>query len=306
MKRSKGRALDGMLLLDKPIGFSSNQALQTARRIFDARKAGHTGNLDVLASGLLPICFGEATKFSAYLLDARKRYAAEVTLGYVSATGDAEGERAIGGLVPPLTQEGLAVLLSGFVGETSQVPPMYSALKHCGQPLYRLARQGIEIPRAERRITIHSLDLLAFDAGRLWLQVDCSKGTYIRTLAEDIGARLGCGAYLSALKRLSVGPFTIESAWTLADLQAKGPSRENLDACLLAVDAAMTHIPVIELTVENAAKVRSGQAVILAKPPASTGMVRIYDPAAQFLGLGQVLDDGWLKPQRLVHADPQQ
>ncbi|MBN9421674.1 MAG: tRNA pseudouridine(55) synthase TruB, partial [Candidatus Accumulibacter sp.] len=242
-KRSWQR-VDGVLLLDKPSGMTSNDALQKARRLFSAAKAGHTGTLDPLATGLLPVCFGEATKFSSDLLDADKTYEADVLFGVTTDTGDAQGavleQRAVA-----FDRAALDAVLERFRGPISQIPPMYSALKRDGKPLYELARQGIEVERAARAVTIHELALLSFEGERCRLRVCCSKGTYIRTLAEDIGAALGCGAHLTALRRTVVGPLTLIGAATLDELAALDESARPLH--LQAPDALLQTLPVVRL-----------------------------------------------------------
>jgi tRNA pseudouridine 55 synthase len=239
LSRRRFRKLNGILLLDKALGVSSNKALQDARFLFQAEKAGHTGSLDPLASGMLPVCFGEATKVSAFLLDSDKRYVTTATLGYVSTTGDAEGEKLNPRSIPDISDTELEAVLVQFRGEISQIPPMYSALKKDGQPLYKLARQGLEVERAARDITIHSLTVLERTENTLTLDVVCSKGTYIRTLVEDIGERLGCGAYVSMLRRESVDPFGALRMYRLEELRTLAEqSVEALDAVLLPLDTA--------------------------------------------------------------------
>ena len=245
------RDIDGILLLDKPGGISSNKALQTARFLFKANKAGHTGSLDPLATGMLPICFGEATKFSAYLIDAGKTYRAVCQLGRTTTTADAEGEITSENAVQ-VSIEDITRVLSQFVGCIDQIPPMYSAVKHRGQRLYRLARKGKEVERNARIIEIYSLQLVALEGSQLEIDVHCSKGTYIRTLAEDIGNALGCGAYLASLRRTGVEPFWHRTSYSLDDLRElyeQGP--DYLDRCLLPVNSALVNLP--ELIVETAA-----------------------------------------------------
>ena len=287
-----------MLLLDKPSGMSSNTALQRARRLFSAAKAGHTGTLDPLATGLLPLCFGEATKFSADLLDADKTYEAELRFGVTTETGDAEG-----GVLEtrPVTFSGtaLAAALDAFRGPIRQVPPMYSALKRDGKPLYVLARQGIEVERQARDVTIHALELLGHAGETCCLRVACSKGTYIRTLATDLGERLGCGAHLTALRRTAVGSLTLETAWTLEALEAQDETtRESL---LLPPDGLLQNLPRAELAAETALRFCHGNPVSFDAAGGAPGRWRVYADG-RLLGLGELTNDGVLKPSRLIAA----
>jgi tRNA pseudouridine55 synthase len=298
MATRKGRPVDGILLLDKAVGVSSNQALQEVKRLYHARKAGHTGSLDCLAGGLLPICFGEATKVSGYLLDADKRYWAKCQLGIETTTGDAEGEVAASAPIPALDRQRLEEMLAGFLGAQDQVPPMHSAIKQGGQPLYKLAHRGITVARAARRVTIHEIQLLDFNKETLELDIRCSKGTYIRTLVEDIGWALGSCAFLAGLRRLGAGHFRIEQAVTYAELQAN-PDLAELDKRLLATDKALAHKPDVALTEDAAHYMRRGQPVMVPHAPLD-GIVRLYDSHRRFLGVGQVLDDGRIAPYRLL------
>ncbi|MBS0336048.1 MAG: tRNA pseudouridine(55) synthase TruB [Proteobacteria bacterium] len=289
------RRVSGVLLLDKPVGISSNHALQAVKRLFRAEKAGHAGTLDPLASGLLPILLGDATRFSGYLLNAEKGYAAEIRLGATTTTGDAEGEVLVRRPVH-VERPGLEATLRGFLGPQSQVPPMYSALKRDGQPLYVLARRGETVERAARNIEIVSLDLEAFEGDRVAISVTCSKGTYIRTLAEDIGEALGCGAHLSALRRTATGAFRIAEAVTL---EALGRMDEGgRDALLRPVDLILAQLPPVVLEEAVAARFCHGQAVQLDAVPG--GVSRVYGPAARFLGLGEDGGGGRLIPKRLL------
>lgn len=297
----RGRPIDGILLLDKPPGISSNGALQRVKSLFEARKAGHTGNLDIPASGLLPICLGEATKLSGFLLDAPKRYQARCVLGLRTTTGDAEGEVCQRRPVPPLSREGLEEVLAGFLGTITQVPPMHSAIKHQGQPLYKLAHRGVEVERSPRTVTIYELRLIELAGETFVIDVRCSKGTYIRTLAEDIGGALGCGAHVASLRRLAVGPFDVDDAVDLSALEAtkaKG-GLEALDRRLLEMDSAVAHQPDVALTEDLSYYVTRGQAVVVPHAP-TRGWVRLYDAQRRFLGMGQVLDDGRIAPRRLL------
>ncbi len=301
---SKGQHINGIFLLDKGTGRSSNSELQRARSIFDARKAGHTGSLDPLASGLLPICFGEATKVSAYLLDGDKRYQVKVRLGVVTDSGDREGAIISEKPVPSFTQADLDALLKSFEGEISQVPPMYSALKHNGQRLYKLARQGLEVERKARKITIRDLQLISFDEASLELDVLCSKGTYIRTLAEDIGEKMGCGAHVEVLRRTEVNCFNVEKALTLGQLEEiamEGP--EALKMVLLPVDAAILDWPKVELSESLSWHIKQGQAVECpgVKSEEDDALIRVYGPSQDFIGLGKVDGKGCLAPKRLFN-----
>ena len=300
-RRLPRREVHGILLLDKPERMTSNHALQQVKRLFNAKKAGHTGSLDPLASGLLPICFGEATKLCAFLLDADKEYAVTCRLGVRTATGDAEGEAVEQRPVPALTPARIEEALSKFRGEISQVPPMYSALKHQGRRLYDLAREGIEVSRKPRQVVIHALTLQSFDADSMTLGVRCSKGTYIRTLAEDIAQALGTCGHVSALRRLALGPYGGTLAMhPLAALQSHPGGEPALKEMLLPADSAVGHWPAVKLGTDAAWYFMRGQAVIVpAAPP--RGWVRVYAPE-RFLGLGEVRDDGRITPRRLLNA----
>jgi tRNA pseudouridine55 synthase len=301
---AKGQHISGILLLDKGTGYSSNSELQRARSIFNARKAGHTGSLDPLASGLLPVCFGEATKVSAYLLDGDKRYQVKVRLGVVTDSGDREGAIISEKPVPLFTQADLDEILKPFEGEISQVPPMYSALKHNGQRLYKLARQGLEVERKIRKVTIRQLQLISFDEASLELNVLCSKGTYIRTLAEGIGEKMGCGAHVEVLRRTEVNCFNIEKALTLGQLEgiAKEGS-EALKAVLLPVDAAILDWPKVELSEPLAWHIKQGQAINCPgfKSEEDDALVRLYSSSRDFIGLAKLDGEGRLAPKRLFN-----
>lgn len=296
-KRKSGLNVHGIILLDKRLGVSSNRALQEVRRLFNANKAGHTGSLDPLATGLLPLCFGEATKVSAMMLDDNKRYQAVVRLGVMTDTGDAEGEIIEQKPVPELSLEMIEDCLSHFMGEIDQVPPMYSALKLNGKKLYELAREGKTVERKARRITIFDLKLLGFTTDTLMLDVFCSKGTYIRSLAEDIGHRLGCGGTIAGLRRTQSGQFKIEQALTIEQYQAMTP--EQLNACLLAVDQPLQDLPIIQLSAQQAVSVKHGQQ-ITHEAQALHGMVRMYSEQV-FLGLGEMLLNGKLVPKKIFN-----
>ncbi|MFC4161171.1 tRNA pseudouridine(55) synthase TruB [Chitinimonas lacunae] len=300
-KRSK-RRLDGVLLFDKPIGMSSNQALQKARWLFCAEKGGHTGVLDPLATGLLPLCFGEATKFAQRMLDADKRYIATVRLGMTTTTGDAEGEVVLNRPVA-VTPTALTAALAGFVGPIEQTPPMYSALKHQGKALYEYARDGIEIERAARSVTIYAIELLEFDgAATFRIDVRCSKGTYIRTLAEDVGEKLGCGAHLIGLRRTETAGFRLTEAVTLEALEAM--SEAERDALLLPPDALLADLPELTLDAALTARMRHGMSVRYPGKSAIIPALRLYgdvgDGSRCFLGLGELTEDEIVHPRRLL------
>jgi len=300
-RRPQGRPVSGILLLDKPVGMTSNAALQVVKRLMRARKAGHTGSLDPLASGLLPICLGEATKVSAYLLDADKHYWVRIRLGVTTTTGDADGEVQETRPVAPFDAARLEEVLAGMRGEIDQVPPMYSALRHKGKRLYQLAREGIEVERAPRRITIHALDALSLAADEIELAVHCSKGTYVRTMAEEIGTALGCGAHVIGLRRTGVGPYTESGMLTLDALRDEaeaGP--ESLDHHLLPIVSALAHWPQVRLSPDAAYYLRQGQAVVVPRAPTSGWLCLFADDGA-FIGVGQVQDDGRVAPRRLFN-----
>lgn len=301
MARNKGRDISGILLLDKPAGLTSNAALQAVKRLYRARKAGHTGSLDPLATGLLPLCFGEATKVSSFLLGADKRYAVTCRLGVVTETGDAEGRVREEHDVPVFTDSDLESVLVRFRGEIQQIPPMYSAVKHKGERLYRLARQGVEVERAPRQVWIHELRVLARSATEVQLEVACSKGSYVRTLVEDIGAALGPGAHVSALRRTGLGPFEAPRMHTLDTLEsAVEQGVDALDALLLPLEAALTQWPDLHLSADVAFYLRQGQPVFVPRAPEAGGWVRLYGQGGRFLGMGTVLDDGRVAPKRLL------
>lgn len=298
-RRPPSRPVHGILLLDKPLGLSSSQALQQVRFLLKAEKAGHTGSLDPLASGMLPLCFGEATKLSAYLLEADKRYLTTATLGQVSTTGDSEGELSEPAPIPELSRDSVESVLASFRGEIEQIPPMYSALKKDGKKLYELARQGIEIERASRTVTISELTLVDFDEQHLKLDVSCSKGTYIRTLVEDIGQALGCGAYVSALHRVEVYPFNGLRTYSLDELRELSDQGgvAALDQCLLPMDAALPHLPSVTLNEAQVAKIQLGQKIRCEQP--SVPLIKLYDEAGVFIGLGEISAHITLQPKRV-------
>jgi len=297
-KRKSGRDIHGILLLDKRLGVSSNKALQEVRRLFNANKAGHTGSLDPLASGLLPLCFGEATKVSAMMLDDNKRYRVVIQLGVQTDTGDAEGNVIDEKPVPELSAHQIEHCLQHFIGEIEQIPPMYSALKHQGKKLYELAREGKTVVRKARKITIFELLLLQANKDLLTLDVFCSKGTYIRSLAEDIGEYLGCCATVKELRRTASGQFSIDQAFTLEQLQALAESA--LQDVLIDVDKPLEAMPAVHLSSEQAGCIRQGQRLIVNE--SIQGMVRMYYEQV-FLGLGEMLLDGKLAPKKLFRLN---
>lgn len=294
-RRPPRRQVDGVLLLDKPPGMSSNTALQAARRLFNASKAGHTGTLDPLATGLLPLCFGEATKFASELLHADKAYRATVRLGIATDTADAEGT-VISQCDIHVSEAELSTVLQRFRGDIEQMPPMYSALKRDGKPLYEYARQGVELERPLRQVTISRLDLLSFDGRDAVVDVACSKGTYIRTLAADIGTALGCGAHLLALRRTRVADLTIEEAVSLDAIEALPAS--DRDALLAPLDALVANLRQVQLNVGDSARMRHGQAIPWSGRAGER--LRMFSDEHAFLGVGTVTEEGMLQAQRLV------
>jgi tRNA pseudouridine55 synthase len=293
--RKAWRVVNGVLLLDKPAGVSSNRALQSARRIFGAAKAGHTGTLDPCATGLLVVLFGEATKFAGALLGADKIYLATIRLGVTTSTGDAEGE-ILSTCNPDVTREAVDRVVASFVGEIDQVPPRHSALKKDGKPYYAYARAGQEIERQPRKIAVHRLDVRSFDGRTIALEAHVGTGTYVRTLAEDIGAQLGCGGHLAALRRTQVGPFRLTDALTLEDLEAMPP--EALLGSLRTLDELLDGLPQVVLSSPASRRFTQGQSVEHSGGDFQ-GQVRVYGPDAAFLGRGRIMD-GRLHPDRLV------
>lgn len=297
--RAPRRDIDGIILLDKPEGLSSNAALQRVRRAFSARKAGHTGSLDPLASGLLPVCLGQATKASGLLLDADKTYRFRVALGRSTTTGDREGDTAECKPVPAPGDAALRAAAAVFLGESEQVPPMYSALKHDGQRLYRLARSGVEVPRAPRRIRIDRLDLLDAGDGSPEFEVTCSKGTYVRSLAEDLARALGTVGHVASLRRLTLGPFADGRMHSLEAIERAAEAGTGLADFLLPVDVALPALPAIRLGAVEQASVLHGRPVPMAGPGDSR--VRMYGVDGRFLGVGRMSAEGaCLAPERLM------
>jgi tRNA pseudouridine55 synthase len=306
-RRFKGRDVHGILLLAKPSGITSNDALQQVKRIYNAAKAGHTGALDPLATGMLPICLGEATKFSQFLLDADKRYQVTAKLGERTNTSDSDGT-IISTRPLAFTESQLQQALARFRGDSLQVPSMFSALKHQGKPLYEYAREGIEIEREARPITVYELNVLEFSGDKLVLDIHCSKGTYIRTIIDDLGELLGCGAHVTQLHRSQVARYPAEHMLTIEQLQAifdrckaEGrPPREELDPLLLPMDTAVDSLPEVNMSAVVASYVNQGQAVQVPQAPAS-GFVRMtVGDEREFIGVGEIDTDGKVAPRRLV------
>jgi len=294
-KKSLKREIDGVFLLNKPLGFSSNQALKKIQWLFNAKKAGHTGTLDPMASGLLPICIGEATKFSHRLLEANKTYIATIQLGVTTTTGDQEGE-VVSQKDVILKPNQLEETLQKFTGDITQIPPMFSALKFEGKPLYEYARQGIEIERKSRQVTIYDITLNKIEESIVILEVSCSKGTYIRTLAEDIGHALGCGAYLKGLERTQTGNFQLSDALTIEAIEAM--SMASREKTLLPVDALLEGLSSIKLTLTETEAIKKGQAIDFNGK--NDNELRLYGASGQFLGVGQPDLQGRLFPKRLI------
>lgn len=307
-RRNRGRSVNGIFLLNKPLHLSSNQALQRVKNFFDANKAGHTGALDPLATGVLPICLGEATKFSQFLLDSDKHYRSTFTLGMATETGDCDGATRSEADASAITEEQIEAALEPFRGDIQQVPSMYSALKHNGQPLYKLARQGIEVEREARSITVHKYQILAFRPGQraeVDVEVHVSKGTYVRSLAEDLGRALGCGAHVSALHRHIAGPFTEQDTVTLPELEKLRESYEapKLDYLLKPMDIAVADRMAVELSETTATYFQLGQEVMSTEAfrnGQEGDIVRVFREGGVFLGVATVTDDGKIAPKRLV------
>lgn len=300
-RQNRGRDINGILLLDKPAGVTSNGALQMVKRMFAAAKAGHTGSLDPLATGMLPICFGEATKFSQYLLDADKSYRVTAKLGVTTETGDADGE-VVETRPVQLSEADVLRAMDNYLGDIEQIPSMYSAIKHQGTPLYKLARQGIEVERKPRPVTIHRLEFLGLEGDELEFEVDCTKGTYVRSLVEDIGRDLGCGGHVTVLRRLSAGPYPAERMLTLEQLgEIKDEAGfAGIDEKLLPLSTAVADWPRAELGDNAAWYMLQGQPVMADVRPRD-GWVGVYQASdGAFLGVGEVLEDGRIAPRRLV------
>lgn len=303
MVSKKWRQVDGIVLLNKPLGLSSNQALQKVRRIYQAEKAGHTGALDPLATGMLPLCFGEATKFSQFLLDANKRYITTITLGIRTTTGDVEGDILTESPAPVLTEAELENILDRFRGNIEQIPPMYSALKHEGRPLYEYARQGIVIERKRRQVNIANLTLLERTDNSITLDISCSKGTYIRTIGEDIGEALGCGAHLKSLHRVSSAGYNSADMMPLEQFESISEQGESaIDAYLLPMDTAVMHLNRVELSAPEVKDMLNGRVVSRETDLNEDDLVRMYTENDQsFIGLGRIRV-GEIKPHRLINT----
>lgn len=299
-KRKKGRSIDGIVILDKAIGISSNRALQEVKRIFDAQKAGHTGSLDPLATGVLPLCLGEATKVSQFLLDSDKKYRTTLKLGVRTDSGDSEGNVLESCADFQVTEKQIEDALSRFKGEIDQVPPMYSALKVNGVPLYKMARKGQTIEREARQITVYSIELTAFEGDELELEIACSKGTYIRTIADDLGQALECGAHIIALRRTQAGAFTEADCVTTEQLKEESESGglSVIDEHLIPMDKAIADLPEVVLPSITATFIKNGQPVLVRHLP-EEGLVRLYEEE-QFIGIGCIDDDGKVAPRRLI------
>ena len=302
-QKNRGRPLNGILLLDKPLDYSSNEALQDIKRMYNAQKAGHTGSLDPRATGLLPICFGEATKISAFLLNSDKSYLTECQLGIKTETGDTEGDIIEQRDVPDLTLEQVNEVVQSFVGEIQQMPPMYSALKKEGVPLYKLAREGVEVERELRTVNIYSITGVALEGDKLSFTVDCSKGTYIRTLAEDIGEKLGCGAHVTVLRRGDVGIFRLEDAVSFDQIKQLRDEKAfaAMDELIMPMEEALAEWPDLQLTNDAAYYLRQGQPVLVPKAP-TEGWVRLFEKEGGFIGVGQIQDDGLVAPRRMMNV----
>lgn len=306
-RRRKGRAINGVLLLDKTTGISSNDILQKVKRLYFAEKAGHTGALDPLATGMLPICLGEATKFSQFLLDSDKRYRVIAKLGQRTDTSDSDGQ-VVETRPVNVQRETLLTHVASFQGQTWQVPSMFSALKHQGKPLYEYARQGIEVAREARKINVYEITLHRFEGDEVEMEVHCSKGTYIRTIVDDLGERLGCGAHVTMLRRIGVANYPYQSMVTLEQLNAlveevqgeESEKYQRLDELLLPMDTAVQDLPEVNLIAELAHMVQHGQAVQVFGAP-TEGLVRMTEgEQRRFLGVGQIDQDGKVAPKRLV------
>jgi len=298
-RNKKGRPITGIIVIDKPTGRSSNHVLQQVKRLFDAKKAGHTGSLDPLATGVLPICLGEATKLSAYLLDGDKRYHVTCQLGTITDSGDSDGTILEQLPIPEITEQGLLKVIEQFKGEQQQVPPMYSALKHKGQPLYKFARQGIEIERKSRSVKIYDITLIAFDQNSFTLDVRCSKGTYIRTLVEDISQALGTGGHVTMLRRVESAGYKIEDAVSIEEIEAiaeKGLTA--LDDMLLPSEDALPDWPSVAVNEQQVLALRQGQTAQVSDVFKSA-QIRLFDQENTFLGLGEMTESGTVSPKRV-------
>lgn len=298
-KNRRGRDVQGILLLDKPRGLTSNAALQEAKQAYKANKAGHTGSLDPIATGLLPLCFGEATKVSSFFLNADKRYKSIFSLGMATDTGDAEGQELSTTEVRDVSDDMIEYALREFSGSFEQIPPMYSAIKFQGQPLYKLARKGIEVERKPRQVTVYELSFTRLDRENIEIDLHCSSGFYVRSLAHELGQKLGCGAHVSSLQRTGVGQFSLREAISLDRLRGESDLRA-LDKLLVPMDSGLKHLPGVNLSDDAAYYLCRGRPVKAANVP-HDGWVRLYTDEAGFLGVGKVLDDGRVAPKRLFN-----
>ena len=294
------KQINGILLLDKPPGITSNHALQKVKRLFQAKKAGHTGSLDPIATGMLPICFGQATKFSQFLLSSDKHYYVTARLGVTTTTGDCEGEVVTKRSIETITASAIEAVLNDFIGESEQIPPMYSALKYHGKPLYELARAGIEVEREARKINIYSLTIENWNGREAQFHVHCSKGTYVRTLIADIGERLACGAHVVGLRRSMVSMYQQAAMHTLDSLEKIASDGAALSACLLPMESAVEGFPEVKLTTAAAFYLRTGQSVRASSSLLTNEFVRLISEDRRFLGIGMVMPDGRIKPVRLL------
>ena len=302
-RRKRGRNIHGIILLDKPQGESSNASLQKVKRLLNASKAGHTGSLDPLATGVLPLCFGEATKISQFLLDSDKAYRTKIKLGIKTASGDSQSEIVQECEDFSVSEAELKKALEQFRGEIEQIPSMYSALKHEGTPLYKLARQGKSVERKVRKVTIYNLEVLSFTGREVELEIHCSKGTYVRSIADDLGDVLGCGGHVIELRRIKAGPFTLDQCITHEELasQVEKGGESGADNNLIPADLAVTDLPKVSLSIDTAFYVKQGQPVIVSHLP-TEGLVRLYEEE-NFIGIGVILDDGRVAPKRLMLPD---
>jgi tRNA pseudouridine55 synthase len=293
--------LHGILLLNKPLNVTSNAAIQQAKFLFATKKAGHTGSLDPLATGMLPICFGEATKFSRFLLESDKSYRVTAQLGIKTSTGDKEGEVIATRPVPSITTHQLENIFKNFTGSIQQIPPMHSALKYQGKPLYELARKGIEIERQPRTIQIYKIQLLDMQPDQFTIDVHCSKGTYVRTLIEDIGEQLNCGAHVAVLHRTAVAPYDNKNMHTFEDLKvAQQEGEAALKKLLLPIETALQQLPQTRLSPNSAFYFCQGQAVTVPQLPNTDGFISVFSATQKFIGIGQIIEDGRLTPRRLI------
>ncbi|WP_448555914.1 tRNA pseudouridine(55) synthase TruB [Thalassotalea montiporae] len=305
-KRRKGRAVNGIVLLDKPLEISSNKALQQVRGIYFAQKAGHTGALDPLATGMLPICLGEGTKFSQFLLDTDKTYIVTAKLGVRTTTSDADGE-VVSTKPVDVTDAGILIAVDKFRGKSKQIPSMYSALKYQGQPLYKYAREGIEVPREARDIEVFRLEVLRIDGDEIDMELHVSKGTYIRTIVDDLGELLGCGAHVSMLRRVSVGSYPRDKMVTIEQLEEKLQQAKTegvapstyLDELLLPMETALEGMPKVEVDDASVVYLRHGNPVQASGAPLD-GLVQVFTEQGEFLGVGQINDDGLVAPKRII------